>query len=50
MHLNKDFKQLATYLVKEKAPKGLYNALKWIHDIYKQYIELTKTLMAIYTL
>ena len=50
MHLNKDFEQLATYLVKEKAPKGLYNALERIRDAYERRVEPTKTSMAIYTL
>ena len=50
MHLNEDFEQLAAYLVKEKAPKGLHNALERICDIYKRYIEPTKTTIAIYTL
>ena len=49
-HLNEDFEQLATYLVKEKAPKGLYNALKRIYNAYKRYIEPTKTSIAIHTL
>ena len=50
MYLNKDFEQLAAYLVKEKAPKGLHNALEQIHDMYKRYIEPTKTSIAIHTL
>ena len=50
MYLNEDFKQLATYLVKEKAPKGLHNALERIRDAYERRVEPTKTSTAIHTL
>ena len=49
-HLNEDFEQLAAYLVKEKAPKGLHNALERIRDAYERRVEPTKTSTAIHTL
>jgi hypothetical protein len=45
--LNEDFEQLTAHLVKEKAPKGLYNALERIRDAYGPLIEPTETTEAI---
>jgi hypothetical protein len=41
--LNEDFNQLAAYLAKEKALKGLHNALKWICDACERVTKQSTT-------
>jgi hypothetical protein len=47
---NNDIELLAVYLVKEKAPKGLHNALEQIRDTFEQHVKPTETSKAIHTL
>jgi hypothetical protein len=47
---NDDIELLAAYLVKEKAPKGLHDALERIRDAFERRVEPTETSKAIHTL
>jgi hypothetical protein len=47
--LNSEFNQLAAYLAKEKAPKGLHDALERIRDAYGRTTTQATT-VAIYSL
>jgi hypothetical protein len=48
--LEDEFEELAAYLAKEKAPKAVRNAFKWIYDAYAKRVDKQATSDAIRTL